>query len=33
MTRVTAGLRAGEKVVAGESLQVDELWHQAAGSS
>ncbi|MBF6571406.1 MAG: efflux RND transporter periplasmic adaptor subunit [Candidatus Binataceae bacterium] len=31
MTRVTAGLHAGEKVVAGESLQVNELWHQANG--
>jgi Cu(I)/Ag(I) efflux system membrane fusion protein len=32
-TRVTAGLRPGEKVVASESLQLDELWHQASGSS
>jgi len=32
-TRVTAGLSAGEKVVAGGSLQVDELWHEAAGAS
>jgi Cu(I)/Ag(I) efflux system membrane fusion protein len=33
MTRVTAGLNVGEKVVAGESLQVNELWHQATGAS
>ncbi|HTW88405.1 MAG TPA: efflux RND transporter periplasmic adaptor subunit [Candidatus Binataceae bacterium] len=32
-TRVTAGLNPGEKVVADESIQLNELWHQASGSS
>ncbi len=32
-TRVTAGLQPGERVVAGESLQLNELWHQASGTS
>lgn len=32
-TRVTSGLRTGEKVVTGETLQVNALWHQAHGES
>jgi Cu(I)/Ag(I) efflux system membrane fusion protein len=29
--RVIAGLAAGDRVVTGESLQVDQLWHEAQG--
>jgi len=32
-TRVTSGLRAGERVVTGETLQVNALWHQAHGET
>jgi len=31
--RVLAGLKAGERVVAAESIQVNALWHQANGES
>jgi Cu(I)/Ag(I) efflux system membrane fusion protein len=31
--RVVSGLQAGDRVVDGESLQVDALWHQAHGES
>jgi membrane fusion protein, copper/silver efflux system len=31
--RVLAGLNAGEHVVAGESIQINALWHQANGES
>ena len=31
--RVISGLRAGERVVTGETLQVNSLWHQAHGES
>ena len=31
--RVLAGLTAGERVVAGESIQINALWHQANGES
>jgi membrane fusion protein, copper/silver efflux system len=31
--RVISGLNAGERVVAGESIQVNALWHQANGES
>jgi len=31
--RVTGGLKAGERVVTGETLQVNALWHQAHGES
>jgi membrane fusion protein, copper/silver efflux system len=31
--RILAGLTAGERVVAGESIQVNALWHQANGES
>ena len=31
--RVLSGLRAGERVVAAESIQVNALWHQANGES
>jgi Cu(I)/Ag(I) efflux system membrane fusion protein len=31
--RILAGLSAGEQVVAGESLQVNALWHEANGES
>ena len=31
--RVISGLRAGERVVTGETLQVNALWHQAHGES
>ena len=32
-TRVVSGLRAGELVVTGETLQVNALWHQAHGET
>jgi Cu(I)/Ag(I) efflux system membrane fusion protein len=31
--RVTSGLKAGDRVVSGETLQVNALWHQAHGES
>ncbi len=31
--RVTGGLRAGERVVTGETIQVNALWHQVHGES
>lgn len=31
--RVVAGLKAGERVIQGESIQVNALWHQARGES
>ena len=31
--RIVAGLRAGDRVVSGETLQVNALWHQAHGES
>jgi len=31
--RVTSGLKAGDSVVSGETLQVNALWHQAHGES
>jgi membrane fusion protein, heavy metal efflux system len=31
--RVLSGLKAGERVVAAESIQVDALWHEANGES
>jgi membrane fusion protein, copper/silver efflux system len=31
--RVVSGLKAGDRVVSGESLQVNALWHQAHGES
>jgi Cu(I)/Ag(I) efflux system membrane fusion protein len=31
--RVTSGLKAGERVVVSESIQVNALWHQANGES
>ncbi|HYL59957.1 MAG TPA: efflux RND transporter periplasmic adaptor subunit [Candidatus Acidoferrales bacterium] len=31
--RVISGLRAGERVITGETLQVNALWHQAHGES
>jgi multidrug efflux pump subunit AcrA (membrane-fusion protein) len=31
--RVLKGLDAGDRVVAGESIQVNELWHLASGTS
>jgi len=31
--RVVAGLKAGDRVVSGETLQVNALWHQAHGES
>lgn len=31
--RVISGLRAGERVITGETLQVNALWHQAQGES
>ena len=31
--RVVAGLRAGDRVVSGETLQVNALWHEAHGES
>jgi len=31
--RVLAGLRAGERVVVSESIQINALWHQANGES
>jgi Cu(I)/Ag(I) efflux system membrane fusion protein len=33
LARVLAGLKAGERVVARESIQVNALWHQANGES
>jgi len=33
LARVVSGLRAGERVVAAESIQVNALWHQANGES
>jgi Cu(I)/Ag(I) efflux system membrane fusion protein len=33
LARVISGLRAGERVVAAESIQVNALWHQANGES
>ncbi|MGH7879063.1 MAG: hypothetical protein ACREQD_06155, partial [Candidatus Binataceae bacterium] len=33
LVRVTGGLRAGERVVAAESIQVNALWHEANGES
>ncbi|MGD0289409.1 MAG: efflux RND transporter periplasmic adaptor subunit [Candidatus Binataceae bacterium] len=33
LARVLSGLRAGERVVAAESIQVNALWHQANGES
>ena len=33
LVRVTAGLRAGERVVAAESIQINALWHEANGES
>jgi len=32
-TRVISGLRVGDRVVSGETLQVNALWHQAHGES
>jgi len=31
--RVVSGLKAGDRVVSGESLRVNALWHQAHGES
>jgi membrane fusion protein, copper/silver efflux system len=31
--RVTGGLKAGDRVVTGETIQVNALWHQAHGES
>jgi multidrug efflux pump subunit AcrA (membrane-fusion protein) len=31
LARVTSGLKPGEQVVAAESVQLNELWHQASG--
>ena len=33
LTRVLSGLKAGDRVVSGETLQVNALWHQAHGES
>jgi hypothetical protein len=31
--RIVSGLSAGDRVVSGETLQVNALWHQAHGES
>jgi hypothetical protein len=33
LARVVSGLKAGDRVVTGETIQVNELWHQAHGES
>jgi hypothetical protein len=31
--RIVSGLKAGDRVVSGETLQVNALWHEAHGES